>query len=602
MDIATPHPSFSIKPLTDIASGVHLNSVDAQRELVKSLNLFYRNGQLKSLVPILPIMLNLKGKPYTLERYFAVKPFFSITPPRTTVLKCGRQISKSTVMAAQGVLMSAIAPYFSSLYCCPRFEQTRRFSNNYVKPFIETSLVGKILTDPSQEQSVLQRTFKNFSVQHFSFAFLDCERIRGISTDLNRFDEVQDIDPDFIPIINETLSASDYDLRQYSGTPKHYDNPLEKMWTKSSQGEWVTRCAHCNHYNIASIEHDLWDMIQKDGVSCSKCNKEIDPETGEWVAAVPERLHHSAGYHIPQPIMPMHYAPNSKTGVKERWLALYEAKLAMPKALFYNEKLGESCDHGITLLTRSDLVAASTLSTSNNYHAGRQNLNSYIMRVMGVDWGGGGESEVSYTTVAILGFLPGGQVDLLYGERFSPDVDRMAEAKAIMKYFHEYSCDILAHDAGGAGSAKETIMLQAGFPITRVFPACYVRASLADMVSAHPPTGAQGRWSYSVDKARSLVLLCQCIKSGLFKFPKFETWESLAEDLLSLIEDKHSTPKGGDVYLVTRKGSHSDDFAHSINFAACAFWHTQQRYPDIAKQIGLRITRGQVDYFEEPQT
>ena len=449
-----------------------------QQELVDKLRELYKSGQLKSLVPILPIMLNLKGKPYNLERYFAMKPFFSTNPPRTTVLKCGRQVSKSTVMAAQGCIMSAIIPYFSSLYCCPRFEQTRRFSNNYVRPFLLNSMVGKLLVDHQQEQSVLQRSFKNNSVQHFSFAFLDCERVRGVSTDLNRFDEVQDIEPDFIPIINETLSASEYDMRQYSGTPKHFDNPLQKLWEKSSQCEWVTKCSSCGHFNIASVEHDLIDMIQRKGLSCTKCSNEIDAATGQWIPAIPSRHHHTAGYHIPQPIMPMHYGPNA-AGVKERWLALYEAKLTMGKAQFYNEKLGESCDFGITLLTRSDLVAASTLPISNDYNNALDLVPGYTMRVLGVDWGGGGEDEISYTTVAVVGFLPDGNIDVLYGERFSPDLDRIAEAKAIMKYFYDFKCTILAHDAAGAGAAKETIMIQAGFDIRRMFPACYVKIGRA---------------------------------------------------------------------------------------------------------------------------
>jgi hypothetical protein len=213
---------------------------------------------------------------------------------------------------------------------------------------------------------------------------------------------------------------------------------------------------------------------------------------------------------------------------------------------------------------------------------------------MGVDWGGGGISGTSYTTIAILGFKPGGNIDVLYGERLMDCVQSVEEVSIILRYMRAFRCSLVAHDFNGAGSVKETLLIQSGMPTSRIFPAVYMRATAANMVTYKSPSDTRGgRSYYVVDKARSLVLLCELIKHGVFKFPKFETWSALSKDFLALVEERHEMPRGGDVFLVTRKSTQSDDFAHSVNFAALAYWHANQRFPNLASKLGIRLTSQQ---------
>jgi len=71
----------------------------------------------------------------------------------------------------------------------------------------------------------------------FSFAFLNPDRVRGVSADRVGIDEIQDLDITFLPIIRECMSASDLAIRQFTGTPKTLDNTLESLWQESSQAE-----------------------------------------------------------------------------------------------------------------------------------------------------------------------------------------------------------------------------------------------------------------------------------------------------------------------------------------------------------------------------
>lgn len=558
--------------------------------VLASLQELYRTGRLTSLVPVLPFLLRLRGKPFHLNNHFPMEPLYNLNMPKKCIVKSGRQVSKSTGFAAQSCLLSGLIPYFSSLHIAPRFDQIRRFSNNYVRPFLKESPLGQLLLKGAGEPSVTQRSLNNESVMHFSFAFLDAERNRGLASDRLLLDEIQDIDATFLPVLYETLSASEYGFISYAGTPKTFDNTIQGLWEESSQAEWVTPCHACHYWNVATVEYDLLKMIAPAGVSCAKCGKLIEPADGHWEHRFSERRSNFPGYHVPQPIMPMHYRPDAATGQRIKWAELLDAMAKYNKAKFYNEKLGESCDMRVGLVTRRDLLAASTLPWQNNLKEALKRIYSYPFRAMGIDWGGGGEAGVSYTTIAILGFTPEGKIDALYTERLTSANTPQQEAGIVLKYYRAFACNILAHDFGGAGSIRETLLIQAGFPPEQLFPASYRATTASAIVTYKPPTALTVRSYYSVDKARSLMLLCQLIKAGYYRFPAYLSWEDLASDFLSLIEEKRETPYGSDIFIIGKKSGRTDDIVHSINLASLAYWHVHQRYPSLAASLLPQFT------------
>ena len=157
-----------------------------------------------SMVPALGMMLHIRNRPFTENMFPQFEPLFNTRLTSRTILKTARQVSKSTSFAAKTILMSAMIPYFQTLSLCPQYEMTRRYSSNYVRPMIEYSPIAPAMVDTNCEKSVLQKTFMNQSMMHFSFAFLDADRVRGIPADRVHIDEVQDIDCSFIPEIEQT--------------------------------------------------------------------------------------------------------------------------------------------------------------------------------------------------------------------------------------------------------------------------------------------------------------------------------------------------------------------------------------------------------------
>ena len=146
-------------------------------------------GGVHTLEPLLPLCLSLNGKPYELTDHFAFSPFYKTRMPSQMVVVSGRQVAKSSNLAAHGVILSNAIPFLRTLYITPLYEQIRRFSNNYVSSFINQSPVKSLWTGTSTKNSVLSKTFRNNSSMTFSFTGTDCDRIRGISADSISLDE-----------------------------------------------------------------------------------------------------------------------------------------------------------------------------------------------------------------------------------------------------------------------------------------------------------------------------------------------------------------------------------------------------------------------------
>lgn len=559
-----------------------------------------------SLRPLLPLLLNLKGKPYTIENHFPFSPLFRSRMPRAWLIKAGRQVSKSTSLAALGVTFSSCHPYFSTLYITPLYEQIRRFSQSYVRPFIETSTLRRVFAGKGTMNSVLQRTLKNNAQMFFSFAYLDAERTRGIPADENVIDEIQLLDIAFLAVIHETMSGSPWKLRRYTGTPLTRENTIQRLWDDSSQAEWVIKCHHggCNHWNIPALDYDLDDMIgpyrpdigpNAPGLVCVKCAKPLRPRQGRWVHARPELRWEFAGYHIPQVIMPMHYAN------AEAWGALVGKRQGRGNTrinVFYNEVCGESYDAGSKLVTVADLKAAAVLPVKNDpegrnarrFLEGRR----YLAKILAADWGGGGlapngKELISFTCLAAMGIRYDGRIDVFWGLRSLTPHDHVREAGLCRTAMSRLGLSHLVHDYGGGGHGRETLIHQAGLPWEQIVPIQLGRTGIGTLLVTHEADEFHPRHFYVADKPRSLLLTCHQIRYGMIRFYEYDYQNSddrgLLQDFMALVEMKIDTRLGGDLYTIVRTPESSDDFAQAVNLGALALYKMTNMWPNLAAVV-----------------
>lgn len=575
------------------------SKVNTQEELFKMIYVLQQiaKASVPSVVHALPVLLRHKGKPYTLHDHFMFEPFFATRMPKKIVARTGRQLGKSITICAKGTIQTAAIPFFNILYVTPLHEQILRLSNDAVRPFLEDSPIKPLLSTTSSTGSVLRRAFKNRSVMYFSYAFMSAERIRGIAASSVFVDETQDINADHLPVIEETMSGSmDYGLFQFTGTSKTKDGTLENLWNSSSQAEWCILCKACNHLNIPSMDFDIDKMIgpysddiseENPGTICAKCGRKIFPRTGRWTPRFPEKHNDFPGYHIPQIISPVHYSK------PEKWKALLgkrQGRGNFTTAKFYNEVLGEAYDISTKLVNQTDLEKVAILHP-NTEEAAKQTVNNYRRRILGIDWGGGGESGVSFTAFAVVGARSDGKLDCIFGKRSLTPHDHMAEAQEAMRLYTTFQCDVMAHDYTGAGDLRETILVHNNFPSNRSIRIQYVPAASKNIMVYKPSCVQNPRDHYLLDKTRSLQLTCYAIKTGLLRFFLYDHKDSeepgLLHDFLALIENKISTRTRSDLYTIQRNPSMSDDFAQAVNLACCAMWQSFGQWPDFTSMENL---------------
>lgn len=538
------------------------------------------------LVPLLPLLFTLKGKPYEITSgHFPMRPMFKLwQPPRRTLWKTGRQVSKSTTQAFQGSTYSIVLPNFNTGFITPLYEQIRRFSTNYVRPAVNSCILRDYIREKFYrgQESVLQRSFPhNNSSMFFSFAFQDAERVRGLSLDKVVLDEVQGINREFLPVIAATMDASPWRIQQYTGTPLSLANTMEHLWQQSSKAEWAIKCGACGHTNVMGHEFDLLKCLGVDGLVCSKCDKPINTEEGYWLHERKERRNNFAGYHAPQCIFPMHCRNSTK------WFELLAKRDANFPA-FMMECMGESWDVGTKLVSVKDLQNAAVLPWRNTWEDFIKNYNSrgYQLRVLSVDWSGGGSDEISLTAMSALGLRVDGKIEVGWMKHYPHSTNWMEDAARVKTAYEKGAFNFVVHDFGGAGAGREQILLAAGFPFDRLIPITYVHTTGAKaLMTFNKPQENNVRSSYSLDKTRSIITSCELIKQGWMLFPEYESCKDNLEDFLALTEDTMQSPRGSDIHLIGKVEGIPDDMAHSINIGACAMYYRVGKWPDLGQII-----------------
>lgn len=545
------------------------------------------------MMDIMPFF-NLRSTPYNLDDHYQFEPLFSAKMPRHFLLKCSRQVGKSLNLAGSETIKSNTIDHFRTLFVCPRFEQIKRLSTLYIQPFITEALIRDMLVDSSCDKSILQRTFLNGSVQYGSFAFLDAERIRSIAVDQVVYDEVQDMNWAFIPIIDQTMGGSkDWGMRRYAGTPKSLDNTIESLWQRSSQDVWAVQCPHqgCKEWNIGCAEMDLIKMIGDRGPICAHCGKALPPESirqGGYISKHPDRAHTFRGLHVTQPLHPFYFEPEQI----DKWLELVYNMNTYPTSKFYNECLGESYDSADRLMSSKVIRKMSVGDRRNTLDFARSVRSQYAKVSMGIDWGGGGDDSPSFTVITLCGFKHGSDVaECFFAIRLSKNLDSLNQCGHVQMYWDMFRPDFIAHDFTGAGSEREALLVGMGIPADKIIPFTYCFSPNNDVITYDDSGAYTGtRRSYHIDKPRSLVVLCSMIKAGKINFPNYKDMEHLTSDLLNLMEERTARPRGSDQILIKTVADKSDDFAHALNFAASGLWYTQGQYPNVAEAMALRIT------------
>ena len=360
-----------------------------------------------------------KDKPLSFADYPYAFQMFELQAGGFTVFRGSRQIAKSTSFSCRQQLLARLIPGFKSLYIVPRNQQLKTYQ--YKMREVEKAMVDFVPRNDSQLRKNLgYKEFANGSTIEMTYVLTTASNIRGKSADELLFDEAQDFDPDLEIEVAQTQSASTYPITIYAGTSLTTDTMLEKKWSESSQGLWITKCTGCNHENIPLPEHQVLDMIEPSGPACAKCGRPIDVRTGRFLHAYPERVACGRkGFHIPQLIVP------SVVKNPIRWAKIHEMKLKQGgDRKFLQEILGIAVEEGEREITRKNLMDICILGRDLEALRRKAQQRRYEDVVSGCDWGGSDyipaqHIKISTTVHAVIGVAAQGKLDILHLRRYS---------------------------------------------------------------------------------------------------------------------------------------------------------------------------------------
>jgi hypothetical protein len=508
---------------------------------------------------LLPHLFKIKGKPFSLDKYPQMRAIYANKFVPKTIYFCGRQVSKSTNLSRSEVFDAISIEQFQQLFIAPLQDQTLRYSRGVLQEAINTCRTAKLMQSKKFAakhgsggiditSNITNKTFSNGASIQLSYASTDPDRVRGITSDRIDFDEVQDQIFDNVNVIAECLANSEWGIQRYTGTAKTMDNPIQYLWERSSQGEWVTKCTSCNTHNFPTRDGNVLDMIRPQGPSCWKCGTLLNPRTGQWIHAFPDRVGKFVGYHIPQIVLP------AMTEDRKRWLAILDKAASLPESVLYMEVLGISSDQGTRLISQADIDRASSLGAPPEQ---KDQRHKYQTIVLGVDWGIA--NITSFTAVAVCGITYNGNIECIHGDVWG-GLDITEIFQRITSLATQYQCSFVACDYGAGFHNNQILAIEYQLPVVQLF---YV--TQGTFLSYAEKMGIP---LWKVDRNTALDIVFANIKKQKIKFLAPEYSKDYTAHLMAVIEEKTETSSGKETRKFDRIPDRPDDFLHALTFAS----------------------------------
>lgn len=490
----------------------------------------------------------LDGQRWSFANRPYIYPIINNNATRTLML-AARQVEKSTTMAGRHLAKGCLNANRSYLYVSPTMKQTGVFSRKKVDEVFETSPLIKQNFYPGVKGfRVEEKRLKNHTTLYYRSAFHDADGIRGITSAGTDFDEIQDMLPEVMPVI-EACSQKQLDAQfLYSGTPKTYDNNIHLMWERSSQNEWGIKCLHCGKWNILSIDNVLLD---KPGLWCVKCQKDIYSPKGCWVKGREEEM---LGFRLPYIILHPSYI---------NWKDLFWKMRNHGIAELMNETFGMSYDSGSKPLTREQLIESCNPIRKIWYDIPAE-YRGYRFYA-GLDWGSGTKGytilTIGYFNTIIDKFC------IVYSKRY---IGREAEPENLIpelaRVILHYQVSVVGADKGfGWGSNDRLKHL---LP-SHVAYSTYAHSYIKKFVAWNEDAG-----NYVTNRTEVMTELFNRIKMGKMEFYNWPEFEDIGKDYLN-INSEYSETLRQLRYIHTQP----DDSFHSTLYALISWMIVTKQKP-----------------------
>ncbi len=488
----------------------------------------------------------LKRKPISFaDRHYLRAPYQS---SRNVVLRCSRQVEKSTFLVNLIVYYAATFPGTRILFCCPREEQVSVFSNTRLMPTIEQSpLLRRVLLGRRPRPNVKNMQFANGSEVFLRSCYHSADSARGLSVDVLMLDEFQDLAPGCLPVLQETLSHTISPRNIITGTPKIADNHLEAVFNRSTACEWHVPCPACG--NQTRLDEQALGLGH---LQCVSCYQILEAGCGHWVPKNPEATW-GDGYWINHLMAP--------------WLSIPQVLARQQdydQFRFTNECLGLPVALGDHIITLAEIQAcAEERPMAKAYTDVPPQARAQL--IAGIDWGAGGKAA----TVIVLGYMDEQlRFRILFMRRIAGREDPQAVLAQLVDICRTFRVRAIAADGAGTGNVYNRLLLDKLASRNPHFYAIFYGQT------HNSPCREGALWRWSVDRSASIGVLFGRIKKRSLLFPAAQDCQSFFSDFTNVYGEYNDEMRA---FKYAHGDGQPDDAMHAVNYALLLGLHLKRR-------------------------
>jgi len=486
---------------------------------------------------------------------------------RKRLIKAGRQIGKSTMMAGESTVECVSIPGFSVLYGAPDNLKLKTFSYQRLWPMIELSPAIKDYYMVGREcvNNVRHKRFNNGSMIMITNSSREAN-VRSPTSDRINMDEIQDTVSDNLYVAAKSMFTSDYKIISLSGTPLSMQNPMESYWNKSTRNEWLIPCYSCVHIisvGSKTLKEHHWvsvgpKNISREGLKCDKCGAPIFVEDGQWIRYFDHAEYE--GFRVPQPLSPF----TDWDDLMDEW-----EDPTISEAKKMNEIFGLSWDSADRFFTEKQLRdACGEHRIAFRYADLDLQTRQYIDGrhvVAGIDWARNVEGGAE--TVLMIGVVVSpDELRVVFMSKLPKNMSQEDQVDAIIEKLREFKVSFVGVDWGAAGSRNVDIAKAIGRDRVAQFDYGIGR-TFVEKYHEHVRLLSINRTMCLSDLHRDVTI------EGTINFPVWEDFEDYANDfLVEYAEEDH----WGRLQYDHPDGTH-DDMLH-----ACV-------YMNLARKIVMKI-------------
>lgn len=239
----------------------------------------------------------LDGKPFTFGNHeYLIEPYADNHPDQTFMKAA--QLGLTSLAMLRSVYGARYRRFKGILYLFPSRSDVIDFSKGRITPLIEDNpdSIGSWVRDT--DAANIKQVWSAFL---YFRGMRSRAGLKSVPIDFTIMDELDEAPPNAIDMAMERMAHSEFKEVLKLSNPTLPDYGIDKAFQETDQRYWLLKCEKCGDYTcLEDIFPDCLVTINGHVIrTCQKCNSELNPSIGQWVAKKPS-ITDKRGYHFSQ--------------------------------------------------------------------------------------------------------------------------------------------------------------------------------------------------------------------------------------------------------------------------------------------------------------